>query len=292
MWDRFLQTGIFTAGLLAGIFILLLLLGRLFPLRRATRPLARRLPANLMISALAFLVGSVLVRPAATALIGWPASTGGIGILRWSPLPTPVTFCAGFLLMDLSFYWWHRANHRFGLLWRFHNVHHVDLDLDVTTSFRFHFGEMTYSTAFRALQVLVIGMPLAVYLAYDMVFVVATMFHHSNVRLPIGLERALNWVIVTPRMHGIHHSVVGAELNSNYSVIFRWWDMMHRSLRVNVPQSQVVVGVAGYRGAETEAVGVLMAMPFREQRDYWHFPDGTQPQRRQVQDTSAWSLAA
>ena len=292
MPDRISGTNLLTIGLLAGIFLLLLILGILFPLRRATRPLARRLVTNILISALAFLIGSMIVRPAATALIGWPTATGGIGILNWMSWPLSVTFVVGFLLMDLSFYWWHRVNHCFGLLWRFHNVHHVDLDLDVTTSFRFHFVEMVYSTGFRVLQVIIIGMPLPVYLAYDLVFVVATMFHHSNVRLPIRLERVLNWVIVTPRMHGIHHSVVRGETDSNYSVIFRWWDMIHRSLRLGIPQNEVVVGVAGYRGSETEAVGQLMVMPFREQRDYWRFPDGTRPEREGEQDASTGSLAA
>ena len=287
-----LSLNILTIAPLLGAFVVLFLLGILFPLRRATRPLVRRLVTNIIISALAIITGSVLVRPVATALIERLSPTGGIGILQWISCPRPSAFGIGFLLMDLTFYWWHRANHRFGLLWRFHNVHHVDLDLDVTTSFRFHFGEIILSTGFRTLQVIVVGMPLVVYMFYDLIFVMATMFHHSNVCLPIRLERVVNWVIVTPRMHGIHHSVVKKETDANDSVIFRWWDMINGSLRLGVPQSQVVVGVAGYRGPETEAIGPLLAMPFKEQRNYWRFPDGTRPERQGEQDSSTRRLVA
>ena len=122
--------------------------------------------------------------------------------------------------MDLTFYYWHRLNHLRPLLWRFHNVHHVDPDMDVTTSFRFHLGEVLYSTLFRLLQVGLMGVSPLTYLLYEFIFNCATMFHHSNVRLPLAWERLLNRVFVTPRMHGVHHSALGPETNSNYSVIF------------------------------------------------------------------------
>lgn len=105
------------------------------------------------------------------------------------------------------------------------------------------------------------------------------MFHHSNVRLPIRAERLLNKLIVTPRMHGIHHSNVRGETNSNYSVIFRWWDMIHRSLRLNVPQSHIEIGVPAYQGAGDNEILPLFAMPFRKQREYWLLPDGTESKR-------------
>jgi len=135
-------------------------------------------------------------------------------------MPGAVAMAGGFLLMDLSFYCWHRLNHTMPLLWRLHNAHHTDPDLDVSTSFRFHAGEILLSTGFRALQVVVIGVAPALYVTYDLVLQSATMFHHSNLRLPIRLERLMNLAVVTPRMHGIHHSTVRAETDSDYSVIF------------------------------------------------------------------------
>lgn len=105
------------------------------------------------------------------------------------------------------------------------------------------------------------------------------MFHHSNVRLPITVERCLNKVIVTPRMHGIHHSIVKDETNSNYSVIFRWWDLVHGTLRLNVKQSDVVIGVPAYFDPEDNKFLNLLILPFRKQREYWRLPNGKQPER-------------
>ncbi|MBI4644360.1 MAG: sterol desaturase family protein, partial [Deltaproteobacteria bacterium] len=226
-------------------FVLLGALEALRPLRRPKRARPRRWAVNLAVTALSFGVGVALVRPAALAAAAW-AQSQAIGLFPWLALPLWAQFLLGFLWMDATFYYWHRANHVYPLLWRFHNVHHVDPDLDVTTSFRFHFGETFYSSLFRILQVALAGITPLTYLAYEIVFNLATMFHHSNVALPLDLERRLNKVVVTPRMHGIHHSVIGNETISNYSVIFSWWDPLHRSLRLNVPQGQVIIGVPGY----------------------------------------------
>jgi sterol desaturase/sphingolipid hydroxylase (fatty acid hydroxylase superfamily) len=237
-----------------------------------------RIIVNALLSALAFATGFFTVRVAAHQLIGW-SSGAGFGLLNWVPLPLPLQFLVGFLLMDLTFYYWHRANHAFGLLWRFHNVHHLDPDMDVTTSFRFHFAEVLYSVGFRVFQVTLIGVSLFTYAAYELVFQCATMFHHSNLRLPIRVERWINKVIVTPRMHGIHHSVVRDETNSNYSVVFRWWDAFHRTLRVAVPQAAIRIGVAGYQDPADNRLWSLLAGPFRRQKDHWRFSDGSEPVR-------------
>lgn len=180
-----------------------------------------------------------------------------------------------FLLMDLTFYWWHRANHRIPLLWRFHNVHHIDPDMDVTTAFRFHFGELAFSSAFRVAQIGLIGPSPWAYAVYELVFQANTLFHHSNVRLPIRIERLLNRVLVTPRMHGIHHSQVRAEANSNYSSVFPWWDRLHRTLGLNVPQAGIEIGIPAYARVEDNSLLSTLVMPFLEQRRYWRREDGT-----------------
>lgn len=262
-----------TAAILA-FFLFLLMLESLKPLRRRKRSQSPRLAVNLLITALSFGVGLAVVRPIALFEVSTWAEAHNFGLLPWSGLPFGVQFALGFLWMDLSFYWWHRANHVYPLLWRFHNVHHIDPDMDVTTSFRFHFGETFYSTAFRVLQVGVAGVFPFTYLFYEFIFNLATMFHHSNLRLPLGFERVLNKIIVTPRMHGLHHSAVGAETNSNYSVIFRWWDYVHQTLRLNVPQKELVIGVPGYLLPQDNAVLHLISLPFTRQRPYWRWPSG------------------
>jgi len=267
------------AGVVATVFVTLLLLETQFSLRQAKYSKAKRFVINAGISAIALATGAYIVAPLAIGLVA-RASSKSFGLLQIIPLPFVVELVLGLLLLDLTFYYWHRANHAFPFFWRFHNVHHVDPDLDVSTSLRFHFGEVLFSLGFKVLQIYVLGISLPTYLIYELAFQCATLFHHSNVRLPIKIERTLNNIIVTPRMHGIHHSIVKDETNSNYSVIFRWWDLMHGTLRLNVKQSDVVIGVPAYLNPQDNRFLNLLILPFRKQRDYWRLPNGKQPQRR------------
>jgi sterol desaturase/sphingolipid hydroxylase (fatty acid hydroxylase superfamily) len=273
-----LQLKIFISVVVIAVFLALLLVETRFSLRQRKRSKMERYLINFGVSALALATGAYIVAPVALSLASW-TSENSFGLLRVVSLPVAAEFVAGFLLMDLTFYYWHRANHSVALFWRFHNVHHVDPDLDVSTSFRFHFGEVLYSVGFRALQVYLLGISVFTFLVYELVFQCATMFHHSNVRLPITVERWLNQIVVTPRMHGIHHSIVEEETNSNFSVVFRWWDLIHGTLKLNVKQSEVVIGVPAYLDREDNKLLNLLILPFRKQREYWRLPENEQPER-------------
>jgi sterol desaturase/sphingolipid hydroxylase (fatty acid hydroxylase superfamily) len=275
------DTLFYTALVIAALFLAFVLVERRFPLRHPTRAIASRLFLNLLFSALAFLTAAAIIRPTVASLLQW-SDLNTFGLLHLVDLPPTARFALGFLLMDLSFYYWHVANHRIPFLWRFHNVHHLDPDLDVSTGFRFHFGEVALSAAFRVVQVTVIGLTAWTYITYELIFQANTLFHHSNTRLPIALERALSWVLVTPRMHGIHHSQVRDEANSNYSVVFSWWDRIHRSIGLDIPQSSIVVGVPGYSRLEDNRFWSLVSAPFRRQREYW----GTADPRRATKSRS------
>jgi sterol desaturase/sphingolipid hydroxylase (fatty acid hydroxylase superfamily) len=264
--------------ILVAVFLVFLALEAALPLRRRTRARGQRLPVNFALTAGVMVAGFLLVRPVVLAVIFW-AGDRNFGLLRLVRLPGPVAILLGFVLMDLTFYWWHRVNHRFFLLWRFHGVHHLDPDLDVTTAIRFHFGEVLYSMGFRVLQAGLLGVDASTYLLYEVVYQGANMFQHANLRLPLSLERVLNKIMVTPRMHGIHHSVVGEEVGSNFSVVFRWWDALHRTLRLNVPQQNIVIGVAGYLSPKHNRLWPLVVLPFRFSKNYWLWPDGTEPVR-------------
>ncbi len=255
------------------VFALLFTLERLFPLRQTTRLLLARLLVNLVVAVFTFIAAGGLVQPVARWAIRWSAGSP-FGLVHLFPLPAPLEFVLSFLLLDLGFYYWHVANHRMPFLWRFHNVHHIDPDLDVSTAFRFHFGEIALSTGFSLLQVTLISPSAWAFACYQLVFQAEVLFHHSNVRLPIGAERLLNKVLVTPRMHGIHHSQVQRENNSNFGTVFPWWDRLHCTLGVNIPQNEVVVGVPGYTLPEDNTIRNALLMPFSKQRDYWRRPDG------------------
>ena len=144
-----------------------------------------------------------------------------------------------FLIMDYTNYLWHRLNHRLPFLWRFHLVHHTDVDLDVSTALRFHFGELIGSVFFRGGFAFLSGATALTVLVYEILFEAETQFHHSNWKLPSEFENRLNKIIVTPRMHGIHHSNVKRETDSNFSVIFSAWDQLHNTLDLNKPRTKL-----------------------------------------------------
>lgn len=256
------------AAILAGFFLVLFVLERIAPLRRAIRPLLPRLLVNLALSALAIATAAATVRPAAAFMLRW-ITDRPFGLLHLVPLPPIVRTALAFLLMDLTFYYWHRANHRLAFLWRFHNAHHIDPALDVSTGFRFHPGEVALSAFFRAAQVALIGMSVTVFATYEIVFQLVTLFEHSNLRLPLPLERALNRILVTPRMHGIHHSHFRRETDSNYSIVFPWWDWLHRTLHLGVHQAAITIGVPAYAKPDDNRISHTLLMPALPQRDYW-----------------------
>lgn len=265
--------------ILTGAFVGLLLLEALFPLRQRTRPIGLHLLINLAMTLMVCAVGGLVVRSSALAVADW-AAAHHLGLLHMLPLPGWLQLILGFLFLDWTFYHWHKINHQYPLLWRFHNVHHIDPDMDVSTSFRFHWGEVLYSTLFRVFQVAVFGISLFTYVIYEVAFQLCTMFHHANLRLPFGLEKALNYVFVTPRMHGVHHSTVANENYSNFSVVFRWWDHLHKTLRLNIPQREITIGVPAYLQPEDNRLDNLFLLPFRKQRYYWRDEKGERPLRQ------------
>lgn len=264
--------------LLACIFVALLWLQWRFPLRRHHFSVLHRLVRNFVLSIPGFVIVRLAMLPIPVAVAFW-AQHRGIGLLNWLPLPGWVAVIATFLLMDYAYWWWHWVMHMVPFLWIFHNVHHTDLDLDVSTAARFHFGEMLFSIVFLSLAVIVFGIAPLMLVVFFITLEVATMFHHSNWRLPIKVERILNLVLVTPRMHGIHHSIVQRETNSNWGTIFCWWDKLHGTLRRDIPQDEITIGVPAYRDENELTVGRLWLLPFQRQRDYWRLPGGERPER-------------
>ena len=253
------------AVVLVTVFTLLLLSERAWPLRRRVQTWWKRMFINMMVGAPAFVVMRILLIPAVVAVAAW-GEQHDFGLTRWLGLPGLAAGIVALLVLDYTMYLWHSLNHRVPILWRFHNVHHTDLDLDISTAFRFHFGELLLSVGVRSAQVALAGASPAVALVYEVLLEASTQFHHSNLRLPLGVERILARFIMTPRGHGIHHSVVPRETNSNYSNFLVVWDRLHRTLRLDVPQERIVVGVPAYQDERELTVSLLLLMPFRRQR--------------------------
>lgn len=263
-----------SAPLMVGAFGLLLWLERRRPLRRAVEPKPRREARNLAVAAVGAAALSVTEKPVADALTAF-VERRRVGLLKLVRLPAWLEVAVGCVLLDYTLYLWHVLTHRVPLLWRFHLVHHVDLDLDASTALRFHFAELLLSVPWRAAQILLIGVTPRALSAWQTFLFLSIMFHHSNVELPVELERRLNRLFVTPRMHGIHHSAVKEETNSNWSSGLTVWDALHGTLRLDVPQDAIVIGVPAYRDPAEVGLAQLLKLPFGEERPAWRLPTVT-----------------
>ena len=248
------------------VFILLFILETKFELRKRVQGRFKRIIINFVVSIPAFTLLRFLFIPIMVWLaIKNQSLHAGLNFLY--SLPSWAEGTIAFLLLDYTNYLWHILNHKLPILWRFHLVHHTDHDLDITTAFRFHFGELIGSVFFRGAAVFLTGSSPAIVLVYEIIFEAATQFHHSNMRLPFRFEQFLNKLIVTPRMHGIHHSIIQIERDSNYSVIFSFWDRIHKTFTFNKLQQRVVIGVPSYRNQDELTIGFLLKLPFTKIRN-------------------------
>ena len=188
----------------------------------------------------------------------WAASRG----LNWRPVWWGGLWglALDIVILDGLIYWWHRANHVVPVLWRFHEVHHLDRFLDSTSALRFHFGEVFFSACARAVVIILLAVPLSSVLVFEVLVLIAAIFHHSNVRLPGRLEAILSRCVVTPSIHWVHHHAVRADTDSNYATIFSLWDRIFASRSPTQRQLDFRIGVE--RRAELSFWG-LMASPFR-----------------------------
>jgi sterol desaturase/sphingolipid hydroxylase (fatty acid hydroxylase superfamily) len=254
-------------GIFAFIFFLSLIAESWIPLRKSREDKPIRVARNLVIA----LVGAIVLRFVFFPLVIWTsrlATEHQIGVLNQIQIPTFVRFFLALLFLDYTLYFWHRMNHQIPFLWRFHNVHHIDLDLDVSTASRFHFGELVLSAFFRMGQVLVLGIDIPTLVLYEICTTGFAQFHHSNVYLPLWLERNLNKIIVSPRMHGIHHSTVRSETDSNYGTIFTFWDRIHSTFVWGLKQMTIVIGVPSYQDFDEQTILRSLKLPFLKQREW------------------------
>lgn len=231
-------------------------------LRRVVDSKLKRDVRNLAVAGLAAAAMQFFEVPVAVAIAA-RAQRQGSGLLQIIPAPEWVRTAAAILLLDYTLYAWHRLTHRIPLLWRFHQVHHIDREMDASTALRFHFGEITLSVAFRAAQVWVIGPTPASYAIWQTFLFSCILFHHANIRLPLTWERRVARILVTPRLHGIHHSIVPEEVNSNWSSGLTIWDWLHGTLRTSVAQDSIVIGVAGLRNDRDQELRNALSLPFR-----------------------------
>ncbi len=245
------------------IFCILALWEHLQPRRGQTLPKKLRWFHNLSIALLDTLIVRLLIPivPVSVALL---AQEQGWGLFNRVLLPSPVETVLAVLVLDCTIYLQHVLFHITPLLWPFHLVHHVDLDLDVTSGVRFHPVEIIISMAIKLIAVIVLGAsPLSV-LVFEILLNAASMFNHSNIFIPLGLDRIIRLLIVTPDMHRVHHSVIIKETNSNYGFTLPWWDRFFGTYRAQPVQGHqdMLIGNAGFLDGRKQKLNWLLLLPF------------------------------
>ncbi len=205
---------------------------------------------------------------AATALyVTEGAREAQFGLLHWIELAPLAELALAVLIFDLWQYTWHRLNHRVPLLWRFHAVHHSDREMDASSGFRFHTGEIILSSIARLAVLPVLGLTIQQLLVYESITLPIVLFHHSNIRLSGATDRALRWLIVTPWMHWVHHSDYQPETDSNYSSLFSVWDRIFGSFKLRSDPSTITLGLDSAEDRKDWAtLAGILAMPFRRKR--------------------------
>ncbi len=249
-------------GAFAGVLALMALWELLAPRRPQAIGRRTRWPGNLGLVAVDTLVLRFLFPTAAVglALLG---EERGWGLLHGLPLPGWVEVVAAVVLLDLVIYLQHVLFHAVPVLWRLHRMHHADLDIDVTTGVRFHPIEILISLAIKIAVILALGIPVVGVVLFEVMLNATSMFNHSNVRMPAWLDRVLRFIVVTPDMHRVHHSVLRHETDSNYGFNLPWWDNQLGTYRAQPALGHERMNIGLVQVPPERAVGLhwLLALP-------------------------------
>jgi sterol desaturase/sphingolipid hydroxylase (fatty acid hydroxylase superfamily) len=235
------------------------------PRRRLAAGRLSRWPSNLGIVVVDALAVR-LVAPAAALGASLYAAGHGIGLFHLLNLRLSVAGLLGFLILDLVIYVQHVVFHRVPWLWRLHRMHHADLDIDVTTGFRFHPFEILISLGIKIAVVLAFGIPAVAVFLFEVLLNATSLFNHSNVSMPAWLDRFVRLVVVTPDMHRVHHSVVRTETDSNFGFNLPWWDRLFGTYRQE-PQAGhegMTIGLPIFRDRKELRLDRMLTQPFRD----------------------------
>jgi sterol desaturase/sphingolipid hydroxylase (fatty acid hydroxylase superfamily) len=251
------------SGVVLAMFAALFALERIYPAAKPRVEAAlgqmkqqiQRIARNLGLAGINAVISPLVVIPLSAMATQWshdwrPEWLGGLGVVALD-----------LLLLDFWIYWWHRANHLVPVLWRFHEVHHLDQFLDVTSGIRFHLGEVLLSAVIRAVVIFALAIPLTSVIIFETMLLIATMFHHSNIRLPARFERMLSLLVVTPSIHWVHHHAIRQDTNSNYATILSIWDHLFGSRSATRRTPDLKIGVE--REVDHTFLS-LIVRPFRE----------------------------
>jgi sterol desaturase/sphingolipid hydroxylase (fatty acid hydroxylase superfamily) len=233
---------------------------------RRDRSFSRRArwPANLVIASINEIAVRILL-PSTAIGAALAAERRASGLLYRIPLPGAIAVVIAVIALDLAIYLQHRVFHAVPLLWRIHRMHHADLDFDVSTGLRFHPLEIMISMLIKIGVVLAIGASAMAVVAFEVLLNATSMFNHTNLEISEATDRWLRWILVTPDMHRVHHSIVRAETNSNFGFNLPWWDHLMQTYRAQPGAGHLgmTLGIDQFRSSEELNLRPLLTQPFR-----------------------------
>jgi sterol desaturase/sphingolipid hydroxylase (fatty acid hydroxylase superfamily) len=249
----------------AGIFAVMAAWELVAPRRDQRIERGTRWPSNIGVVVL----DTVLVRllfPTTAVGLALVAEAQGWGLFHALALPIWVSVPLAVLALDLAIYLQHVLFHAVPALWRLHRMHHADLEFDVTTGARFHPIEILLSMGIKLGVVAALGAPAVAVLAFEVLLNATSMFNHSNVRMPAWLDRVLRWIVVTPDMHRVHHSIAARETNSNFGFNLPWWDRLFGTYRDQPAAGHegMTIGIEQFRNPAEQRLDHMLTQPFRD----------------------------
>jgi len=257
-------------GAFLGIFAAMALWELAAPRRALHEPKSLRWTNNLALTVLNSVLVRAILPVAAIGLAGFAAARG-MGVLNIVTLPHAWAIVVSVLVLDGAIYLQHLMFHAVPLFWRLHRVHHADVDFDVTTGARFHPIEIALSMLIKFAVILVLGPPAVAVLIFEVLLNATSMFNHGNVRLPVRIDRVLRWLVVTPDMHRVHHSIDPRETNSNFGFNVPWWDHLFGTYRAQprAGHDAMTIGIEQFRERRELWLDRMLLQPFRVDRgDY------------------------
>lgn len=255
-------------GVFIGVFVVMALLESVLPARQAPVSKLRRWWGNLMLIFIGSLAAKVVLPITLTGLALW-LSEHNIGLFHWLGVTSWWAVALGVITLDLVIYWQHRLSHTLPLLWRLHQVHHADSHVDTSTGLRFHPLEIVFSLLVKACVVVLLGVPALAVVIFEAALNGFAIFNHANIRIAKKWDDRLSYVLITQRVHRVHHSVKLNESNSNFGFSISWWDRLFGSYKPQGAQSDedLDIGQSAFpANNENAKLRQLMIMPFRRKR--------------------------
>lgn len=251
-------------GCFFGMLTVMALWEWLAPRRPLTQSKPLRWSSNLGLALLNNVVWRLLI-PAGAVGLAIKVQARGWGLFNRVEWPEWFEVAASVVLFDLAIYAQHWVFHRVPWLWRLHLVHHVDLDFDATTGIRFHTVETLLSFVWKAVVIALLGTPALAVMIFEILLNATALFNHSNVRLPLWLDRVVRLILVTPDMHRVHHSIEDHETNSNYGFCLSWWDFLFRTYdaQPDAGHDGMTIGRPQFRESNVERLPFMLLLPFR-----------------------------